>query len=454
MSDDPRRRIPRTDALLADERFRAPAAALGSAQVKAAVGRAQARARAGEISPEEVADAALASLPRSATTLRPIINATGVVVHTNIGRAPLGRTAVEALTLAAGYVDVEFDPVTARRAPRGRGALEVLRERVPAAGGALVVNNGAAALLLACLALAPSREVLVSRGELIEIGDGFRLPELLASAGVRLREVGMTNRTHVHDYARAIADSQTHGPGVGAILKIHTSNYRVEGFAGVPAVAELARLSVPVIADVGSGLLEPERVLPDEPDATTWLAEGATVVTASGDKLLGGPQAGLVLGDADAVESIRRHPMARAMRADKLALAALEATLRGPVPPVLTSLRETREGLRPRTAALAARLAPHGAEVVEVVGRVGGGGAPGFDLPSLAISLPERYADALRTGDPCVLARSARGRCLIDLRCVPSESDDDIARAVDAVAAPWHQERPASRADTGHGTTR
>lgn len=423
MTVDPRRTIPRTDALLADERFVEAANRLGSAVVKASVVDAQNRARAGELAPTEVADAALAALPADSTTMRRVINATGVVVHTNIGRAPLGPAARNALATASGYVDVEFDPAAARRAARGRGALAALRERVPNASGALVVNNGAAALLLSCLTLTAGRSLVVSRGELVEIGDGFRLPELLQSAGIRLHEVGTTNRTHLRDYEAAL-------PEAGAILKVHTSNYRVEGFAGVPGVKELSGLGVPVIADVGSGLLAPERALPDEPDAATWLADGATVVTASGDKLLGGPQAGLVLGDADAVERIRRHPMARAMRTDKLTLAALEATLRGPVPPVLGSLRHTRDSLRERTEILARRV---GGEVVDVEGRVGGGGAPGVPLPSLAVALPHEVADALRRGEPCVVARVAGGRCLVDLRCVPEESDDELADAIAAV---------------------
>lgn len=440
-SGDPRRRIPRTDELLA--RFTTEVDALGRDVVKHAIVAAQADVRAGVVTPEGI-DAAIAlRLPEAATTLRPIINATGVVVHTNIGRAPLSDAAIDALATAAGYVDVEFDPVTAKRATRGRGTLGALRDRVPAARGALVVNNGAAALLLACLALAGGDDVLVSRGELIEIGDGFRLPELLQSAGVRLVEVGMTNRTHVRDYENAIADATRHGRRVGAILKIHTSNYRVEGFAGVPGVGELAALGVPVIADVGSGLLAPERALPDEPDATSWLRDGATIVTASGDKLLGGPQAGLVLGAADAVERIRRHPMARAMRVDKLTLAALEATLRGPEPPVTRALHETRDSLRRRTTNLADAVVDvvPGAEVVDVIGRVGGGGAPGFELPSLALALPESFAVPLRLGSPSVLARTAHGRCLVDLRCVPTGSDDEVIEAIRVLASAEAGER-------------
>jgi L-seryl-tRNA(Ser) seleniumtransferase len=437
VSTDPRRTIPRTDALLADERLAPARRRLGHGLVKARIVEAQNRARACELAPEAIVDAVLDTLPETATTLRPIINATGVIVHTNIGRAPLSDAAIEAVVAAGGYVDVEFDLTTGARAKRGRGALEALSARVPAAEDVHVVNNGAAALLLACLSLAAGKHVLVSRGELIEIGDGFRLPELLQAAGVRLVEVGMTNRTHLRDYEQAIAQAGARGEQVGAICKIHTSNFRVEGFAGVPGVAELATLGVPVIADVGSGLLEPEGVLPDEPDAATWLKDGATVVTASGDKLLGGPQAGLVLGAHAAVESIRRHPLARAMRADKMTLAALEATLRGPDAPVVRSLRQTRESLRERTVRLADALRPAlgDVEVVEVVGRVGGGGAPGFELPSLAVALPEGLAEPLRLASPSVIARVSGGRTLVDLRCVPSESDGELERAVLAAAA-------------------
>ena len=292
-------------------------------------GRKPARARS---DPLRSLDAAQAALPPRGTTLRPLLNATGVVVHTNIGRAPLSDAAVDAIAAAAGYVDVEYDTVTGARARRGRGTLEALRAAVPAAEDALVVNNGAAALVLATTALAAGREVVVSRGEMVEIGDGFRLPDLIASTGARLREVGTTNRTRLADYAAAV------GPDTGCVLKVHPSNFRVEGFTSATSVRELATLGVPLVVDIGSGLLDADPLLPDEPDAASALAEGATLVTASGDKLLGGPQAGLVLGEAVTVERLRRHPLARALRVDKLTLAALEATLRGPVSPVTAYL--------------------------------------------------------------------------------------------------------------------
>lgn len=418
---DPRRRIPRTDAVLSDPTVAAAVERHGVAAVKAVVRAAQERARAGEIAPGDVVSEARASLPRRATTLRPVINVTGVVVHTNIGRAPLSDAAIDAMVAAARYVDVEYDVVTGARARRGRGALAALRAAVPEAGGALVVNNGAAALVLATTCLAAGRDVVVSRGEMVEIGDGFRLPDLIASTGARLREVGTTNRTTVSDYAAAI------GPDTGCILKVHPSNFRVEGFTSKASVRDLAGLGVPVVVDIGSGLLAPDPLLPDEPDAATTLREGASVVTASGDKLLGGPQAGLVLGDADVVERLRRHPLARALRVDKLTLAALEATLRGPAPPVQGYLHASESELRSRTERLAEAV---GMPVVAVDGRVGGGGAPGVPLPGWAVALPERCAELLRTGDPRVVARIEGGQCLVDLRCVPSDSDGDVEYAV------------------------
>jgi L-seryl-tRNA(Ser) seleniumtransferase len=393
----------------------------GEAGVKAAVTRAQARARAGEISPEEVAEAAAAGLPRRTTSLRPLLNATGVVVHTNIGRAPLSAAAIEAVTAVAGYVDVEFDTDTGERARRGRGTLAALREAVPAAGDALVVNNGAAALVLATTALAAGREVVVSRGEMVEIGDGFRLPDLIASTGARLREVGTTNRTTARDYADAV------GPDTGCILKVHPSNFRVEGFTASVRVPELVGLGAPVVVDIGSGLLAPDPLLPEEPDAATVLAAGATVVTASGDKLLGGPQAGLVLGEATTVERLRRHPLARALRVDKLTLAGLEATVRGPRTPVSAYLHADPERLRVRTARLGQALA---VPVVDVEGAVGGGGAPGVRLPGWALELPVWCAERLRRGEPGIVARIEGGRCLVDLRCIPPEADDVVQNAI------------------------
>lgn len=427
---DHRRRVPRTDRVLADERLQAAGRRLGAALVKQAVITAQQRAREGAIPPDAVADEAVAALPDSAASIRPVINATGVVLHTNLGRATLSEAAVQALVRAAGPTDVEFDLADGRRARRGRGALAALQAAVPAAGAVAVVNNGAAALVLATTALAAGREVIISRGEMVEIGDGFRLPDLITSTGTRLREVGTTNRTKLADYT-AVLDDRT-----GCVLKVHPSNFRVEGFTSSVDVASLADLGVPLVVDVGSGLLRPDPLLPDEPDVTSALRAGATVVTCSGDKLLGGPQAGLIFGAADVVERLARHPMARALRVDKLTLAALEATVDGPPAPIAQYLTVAADSLHERCAALAASVRDVlDAEIVASDGVVGGGGAPGVALPGWAVAVPEALSEPLRLGTPPVVARVERGRCLVDLRCVPEDSDAVVAAALRTAAA-------------------
>ena len=433
--DPPRRRVPRTDLLLADPRLADAERRLGRALVKAAVGRAQQRARDGQIAPEQVADAAVAELPARAAALTPVINATGVLVHTNLGRAPLSAAAVDAIVAAAGNCDVEFDLATGTRARRGAGALDALARAVPAAGAVAVVNNNAAALVLAATALTSpdADEIVISRGELIEIGDRFRLPDLLVSTGARLREVGTTNRTALADYAEAT------GPRTAFVLKVHPSNFRVEGFTAAVAVPELAALGPPVVFDIGSGLLVPHPLLPDEPSAATALRDGAALVTASGDKLLGGPQAGLLLGQAGLVRRLTRHPLARALRVDKLTLAALEATLAGPAPPVARALAADPASLVSRAERAVARLAAAGldARVAAVRAAVGGGGAPGVELASAAVSLPESLAGPLRSGTavtrgevPAVAGRLEGGRLLLDLRSVAPDDDALLVAAV------------------------
>ncbi|WP_347404858.1 L-seryl-tRNA(Sec) selenium transferase [Micromonospora sp. WMMD1102] len=489
---DPRRRVPRTDVLLADPRLAAAGAALGRDRLKAVLGTAQDRVRRGEIPPEEVVPATLAALPVTAGP-RPVLNATGVVLHTNLGRAPLSAAAVDAVVAAAGHTDVELDLRTGRRARRGRGALAALAAAVPTAGAVHVLNNGAAALALVATALtaahrtarsagtgpeaptgpAPAgadpagcagagppglprvgpgsaagigpgsaagigpagREIVVSRGELVEIGDGFRLPDLLASTGATLREVGTTNRSTLADYAAAV------GPRTAFVLKVHPSNFVVRGFTAAVPVRELATLGVPVVVDIGSGLLAPDPLLPDEPDAASALRAGAALVTASGDKLLGGPQAGLLLGDAGLVELLRRHPLARALRVDKLTLAALEATLTGGQTPTWRALRVAPTALRLRTERLRDQLAADGlkAEVVAHDAVVGGGGAPEVTLGSWALALPQEYAEPLRLGDPAIVGRLERGRLLLDLRCVPAERDEAVRAAVARVPRPWRE---------------
>jgi len=421
LPDDPRRRTPRTDAVLADPGVAAAAGRLGRDRVKSVVSEVLDGCRRGDVEPEKVVAAVLDRLPAAATSLRPVVNATGVVVHTNLGRAPLSAAAVEAVVLAAGATDVELDLATGRRGPRGTGALAALAAAVPDAGGVHVVNNGAAALALVACALGQGREVVIARGELVEIGDGFRIPDLLESMGVRLREVGTTNRVHLADYEAAVRDD------TAFVLKVHPSNFRVEGFTSAVPVGELTGLGVPVVVDIGSGLLAPHPRLPDEPDAATVLREGADLVTSSGDKLLGGPQCGLLLGDANLVQRLRRHPFARALRVDKLTLAALEATLTGPTAPVAAALATRPEDLMARAERLAAAV---GGTAVASEGRVGGGGAPGVPLPSAAVALPHELAAPLRLGDPAVVGHVHDGRLLLDLLTVPEDLDDVLVEAV------------------------
>ncbi|MGD0193484.1 MAG: L-seryl-tRNA(Sec) selenium transferase [Candidatus Dormibacteria bacterium] len=423
MHPDPRRAVPQTDTVLADVRLVEPQRRLGRARVRDVVRASQDAVRSGTVLPGQLVEHVLDHLPERATSLTPVINATGTVLHTNLGRAPLSDAARAALLVAAGYVDVEYDLADGRRAVRGRGALAALRAALPDAGDVMVVNNGAAALLLAVTVLAAGREVVWSRGELVEIGDGFRLPDLVACTGATLHEVGTTNRTTRADYVAAV------GERTGCVLKVHPSNFQMTGFTSSVPIGELTGLGVPVVVDVGSGLLTPDRLLPDEPDIAGALRAGANVVTASGDKLLGGPQAGIIAGDADLIARFRRHPLARALRVDKLTIAALEATLGGPPSPTAEALHADPALLRARAEAIALRLGD-AAAVVPSDGAVGGGSGPGVALPGWAVSLPERYAAALRLGDPAVVGRLDGGRCLLDLRCVPPSDDDALIAAV------------------------
>ncbi|WP_395696099.1 L-seryl-tRNA(Sec) selenium transferase [Nocardioides sp.] len=426
--DDPRRRTPRTDAVLADPGVAGLVARVGAGLVKPVVAEVLAECRAGTVPPEDVVGQVLVRAPRSATSLRQVVNATGIVVHTNLGRAPLSAAAIEAVAVAAGATDVEMDLGTGRRGPRGRAALAALAAAVPDAGGVHVVNNGAAALALVACALGAGREVLIARGELVEIGDGFRIPELMESLGVRLREVGTTNRVRLADYEVAA------GPDTAFVLKVHPSNFRVEGFTSSVAVSDLTSLGLPVVADIGSGLLAPHPRLPDEPDASSVLREGAALVTASGDKLLGGPQCGLLLGEAGLVQRLRRHPFARALRVDKLTLAALEATLTGPPAPVARALATRPEELMARARRVVDGLDGLDARAVASEGRVGGGGAPGVPLPSAAVALPPALALPLRQGEPAVVGHVHDGRLLLDLLTVPPDLDQTLVDAVRRVA--------------------
>ncbi len=426
---DHRRATPRTDTVLADPRVQSAVLRLGRDQVKAGVAEALDECRSGTIGPDEVVASTLRSLPSSSTSLRRIVNATGVIVHTNLGRAPLSSAAVEAISLAAGATDIELDLQTGRRGRRGRGTLAALEAAVPEAGAAHIVNNGAAALLLVAAGLARGRAIVIARGELVEIGDGFRIPELLESAGARLSEVGTTNRVHLRDYQEAIGDD------TAFVLKVHPSNFVVSGFTSSVPVRDLAALPVPVVADIGSGLLRPHPGLPAEPSAAQALRDGAALVTASGDKLLGGPQAGLLLGRADLVAALRRHPIARALRIGKMTSAAMEATLTGPVPPVPAALLAAPEDLRARAQQICTALdgvAP--ARVVDSTATVGGGGAPGVGLPSAAVALPADYAEPLRTAHTPVVGHVAHGELLLDLIAVDPAEDTTLVQAVRHVA--------------------
>jgi L-seryl-tRNA(Ser) seleniumtransferase len=364
-----------------------------------------------------------------APQLRRVINATGVIVHTNLGRAPLAEAALDRVRdIARGYSNLEYDLATGRRGSRQDHVSDVLR-RLTGAEAALVVNNNAAAVMLALAALAEGREVLVSRGELIEIGDGFRIPDVLQRSGARLREVGTTNRTRAADYEAAIR------PETAMLLRVHQSNFRVVGFTEQPSLEELALVAqshkLPLVDDLGSGALIE---IGSEPTARASLASGADIVCFSGDKLLGGPQAGIVVGRLDLVEKLRRHPLQRALRADKLTLAALEATLTLALDapdevPVLRMLREPVESVRARAERLAALV---GGEVEETVGRAGGGSLPLTELTSFACAVEEELAEKLRTLDPPVIAVVRDGRTLLDCRTISDAEADEVAAAISA----------------------
>ena len=430
------RALPSVDELVRDARLAGEPHALAVAAARTVLERARLTVRGGGHAGDLVAavEQELAAARRPA--LRRVLNATGVVVHTNLGRAPLPEAALARVQeVGRGYSNLEYDLATGARGSRQTHAAEILR-RLTGAEDALVVNNNAGAMLLALAALAEGREVIVSRGELIEIGDGFRIPDVLERSGARLVEVGSTNRTRAADYAAAA------GPATAALLRVHQSNFRVVGFTERPRLEEVAAVArtagVPLIDDLGSGALVAGRsgLLGDEPTARESLTGGADLVCFSGDKLLGGPQAGIVVGRAGLVERLRRHPLQRALRADKLTLAALEGTLALYLDPeralrevpVLRMAREPAAGVRARAERLAAAT---GGEVEETLARIGGGALPLVELPSFACALDEELAAPLRAGDPPVVGVVRDGRLLLDCRTL---ADDEVAEAAEAVS--------------------
>jgi L-seryl-tRNA(Ser) seleniumtransferase len=396
---------------------------------RAVLERAREEIRAGA-DPGDLAERLAAELLAvRAPSLRRVLNATGVIVHTNLGRAPLAEEAIaQVVETARGYSNLELDLTEGTRGSRQDHVAGLLR-RLTGADAALVVNNNAAAVLLALAALGEGREVVVSRGELIEIGDGFRIPDVLARSGARLVEVGTTNRTRAKDYEKAI------GPETALLLRVHQSNFRVVGFAELPRLDELAAIArrhgLPLVDDQGSGALAE---LPGEPSAKESLAAGADLVCFSGDKLLGGPQAGIVVGRAELVEQLRRHPLQRAMRADKLTLAALEGTLRLYLDaperiPVLRMLHQEAVAVRARAERLASLV---DGTVEETVGRVGGGALPLAELPSFACAVDESLAAPLRHGEPPVIGVLRDGKLLLDCLTLVDMEVDEVAAAVRA----------------------
>jgi L-seryl-tRNA(Ser) seleniumtransferase len=463
---DALRALPPVDALAAGVVAPRP---LALAAARAVLAQRRAELMAGEDGSADLAARVRAWVAeRERPRLRRVLNATGVIVHTNLGRAPLAAAAREAVAAAAeGYSNLEWDAAGGGRGSRHEHVAGLVRD-LTGAEDAIAVNNCAGATLLAAAALAgPGRDVVVSRGQLVEIGGGFRVPDVIAQAGARLVEVGTTNRTRRADYERALAAG---GERVGAILRAHPSNFRQLGFVQAVEIEELCDLGVPVIDDVGSGVLADElELLAEEPAVRRSIAAGAALVCFSGDKLLGGPQAGILAGRREAVDAARAHPLARALRLDKLGLAALEATLRLYLDPerarrevpVLAMLAAEQGELAARAQRLAAAIGA-GAEVVESVAKVGGGALPLLELPGPVVALDgdaETLAARLRAADPPVAARIERGRLLLDPRTLTDDEVPLVARALGRVrpvsssgaAGPASPSGPGQPGPSGHG---
>jgi len=444
------RRLPSVDALLGHPEIAALAALSGHDEaaraVREAIDEARAAIRGGAPAPEHpalVAAAAERIRGRLLPGLRPVINATGVILQTNLGRAPLSTAALEAMRRVAAYSNLEYDLEAGRRGSRYYHA-EGLLQRVTGAEAGLLTNNNAGAVLLVLAALAQGREVVVSRGQLVEIGGGFRIPDVLAQSGARLVEVGTTNRTYARDFAAAC------GPDTALLLQVHTSNFRLTGFVHQPETAELAQVArekgVGLVVDLGSGVLLDTAAfgLAHEPTVQEALAAGADLVTFSGDKLLGGPQAGIIVGRAEWVERLRKHPLARALRVDKFTIAGLSATLAAYQAgrateeiPIWRMIGLSAAEVRRRARRLARRIRALGvaAEVVPGTSTIGGGSLPGETLPTWLVALRVASADALarrlRLGDPAVVGRIEEGRLLLDPRTVLPEEEAGLLRAVE-----------------------
>lgn len=441
--------LPQVDAIvrhpaLAEMRERVGHAATVDA-VRAALAAARTRVRDGAPPPDAATLAAEVNAQLAADAgagLRRVLNATGVILHTNLGRAPLSDAARRAVADAAGYTTLEYDLAAGARGSR-TAHLGALAAELCGTPAATVVNNGAGALVLLLAAIAHGREVVVSRGELVEIGGSYRLPEVMAAAGVRLREVGTTNRTGPADYAQAL------GADTALLLKVHRSNFAIVGFTAETSLGDLvdlgARHGVPVVHDLGSGLLRRAHSGPlrDEPSVADGVDAGVDAVVFSGDKLLGGPQAGVIAGSEELVARCRRHPLARALRVDKLQRAALEATFAAyrhhPAPteiPTVRMLHAEPAELQERARRLAGALGD-GVRVVETAAVVGGGALPGATLPSwgLALAAVDGLVERLRAGDPPVIGRVEQGRLVLDLRTLTEDEDGVLLAALRAARA-------------------
>jgi L-seryl-tRNA(Ser) seleniumtransferase len=447
---DRRRKLPSVSALLERDAVRALLDTAPRSLVVDAVRATIDHARSAEgsaipNSDAEWATAVATTLERAKrSSLRHVINGTGVILHTNLGRAPLARAAIEAMErTAAGYSNLEYDLEEGARGSRYDHCVSLLRE-LTGAEDALVVNNNAAALVLVLNTLAANREVVISRGELVEIGGSFRIPEIMERSGARLVEVGTTNRTHVADYEAALDGD------VGAVMKVHRSNFAMEGFVAEVEPRALAGMlaprGVPLIHDLGSGLLMSldDLGLTGEPTVAEAVKSGAALVTMSGDKLLGGPQAGIIVGAGESLRRLRKNPLLRSLRVDKLTIAALEATLmlyRDPARarrdvPILAMLGASLATLRSRAESVSGTL--RGVAIVESDASVGGGAFPNARIPSIALAIPDdstKNEARLRLGEPAVLGRISEGRLLIDMRAVLPSEDDQLAAALRAALA-------------------